>query len=143
MRIVGAREEEKQIAAVIADFGNDVRARNYDAAYARLSNRFTSWLPKSVFVERLNLMQNSPNYGPVKSMQWNGRAAFDVETKSNAPIAVTVALIAVENSAVPDRQQMNFVKLEGQWKIDGIANIFPPQVDLVGGPGAAPKSAPR
>ena len=93
---------------------------------------------KDAFVERLNLLQNSPNYGAVKSMEWNGQAAFDVEAKTNAPIAATVAKVYLEAGGL-DRQQVNFVKLGGKWKIDAIPMIFPPQVTIErqGNPGKA------
>lgn len=124
LRILNTRQDEQQLAQLISDFGADVNARKYDAAHARLSSRLAQAWPDDKFAARMNLIQDSPNYGPIKSMKWNERAAFEVEPRTGEQVGVSVAVVQREKGD-EDRQEMKFVKENGQWKLDGIPMMLP------------------
>lgn len=123
VRILNTRQDEQQIAQLIADFGGDVKARNYDAAHARLSPKMAEAWPKDSLAARMNLIQDGA-YGPVKGMSWNGRAAFEVEQRTGLLIGASVAVVDREKGD-QDRQEMRFLKVNGEWKLDAVPMMLP------------------
>jgi hypothetical protein len=123
LRILNTRQDEQQVAQLIAALGVEVSARNYDAAHARLSARLAETWPKDAFAARMNLIQDGA-YGPIKGMKWNGRAAFEVDPRTRAPVGMSVAVIERTQGA-EDRQEMRFVRADGQWKVDAIPMFLP------------------
>jgi hypothetical protein len=133
LQIIGTQSDKRAIAQLVRDFGADISARNYDAAYAKMSPRFTERVDKKAFVEEFNgRLQDNPNYGAIQGMEWNGLVNFDVDARTNDPIAGSVAIITVKNKSEgveregKDRRDIRFRKRGDAWKIDDMPEFFPP-----------------
>jgi hypothetical protein len=139
MQIVGTQGDKRKIEQLVRDFGADVAARNYDAAYALMSPRFTERVSKADFVKQFNGMQDSPNYGQIQSMQWNELVNFDLDARNNDRIAGSVAIITIKGSerTGQDRREIRFRQRGDGWLIDDIPELFPPPPSPTGpgGPG--------
>lgn len=132
------REDRQKIVQLIEAFGQDLAAKNYDAAYQKFSDRFRERVSRAQFDDLWSRMIASPIYGNVKTMRWNGRLMFQDDPTSGNALADGLVILDVEKSEEPDRQHMRFRKVQGQWLIDDIPAFFPPPQPQQGAPGQGP-----
>jgi hypothetical protein len=132
MQVFGTQADKRAIAQLVRDFGKDIAARNYDAAYDKTSPRFRERIDKKAFIEKYNGLQDNPNYGPMLSMEWNELVNFDVDARSNDTIAGSVAIITVKTRGETgeregkDRREIRFRKRGDAWQVDDMPEFFPP-----------------
>jgi hypothetical protein len=123
-KIFTTREDKARIDQVIVAFGDDIAKRNYGAAYRRASDEFRARISEEQFAARFETLQSSPEYGEITAMKGNGIVQFDVDPKTNAQTAGTLARVFVKRGG-EDRIPMPFRKRGSEWIIDDLPAVFP------------------
>jgi hypothetical protein len=115
--------ETQHVVTLMQSLGRDLSQRNYESAYAKFSPRFHEDTPRNQFDLVWTQVQNSPYYGPIKEIRWNGvRVALSYE--GDEPYAQGI-FIVVLHSGAEDRRMAIFRKSPDQgWLIDGIEGYF-------------------
>lgn len=129
------RRNVGEVAALAETLGKDLSAQNYDAAYDRFSGEFKGRVGKPEFISKFQQFESY--FGRIRGMRWNERIRFDVDNKTNDPLASTLALIDLANEK-GTREEMHFRKTGGKWQVDDLPFAFPKPVKLVDGPGKSP-----
>ncbi len=125
MQIYTTRADEAAVAKTLRDFGQAVAETKYDDAYSMISDRLAGDLSRKTFGERLDTLQNSPVFGKIKSMNWNGLASFDIDSRTSQSVVATVAIVTLQ-SGTEDREDTRLSKSGNTWKIDAMPRVFPP-----------------
>jgi hypothetical protein len=128
MAMLASRDDEAQINRALADFGADIAARNYDAAYARFSSELAGRVTKQNLADQFNIRHDSPAYGNIVAMKGNGVVKFEeTDVPGARPTAWTYGILTLKLGAETreDREAMFFIKTDGKWLIDDIPGIFP------------------
>ena len=119
-----------EVAAMCETLGKDLAAQNYDAAYDRFSSEFRNRVPKAEFISKLQQFQQY--FGQIQRMRWNERIRFDVDNRTNDPLASTLALIDLANDK-GTREEMSFRKVGDKWQVDDLPFVFPKQTQVIEG----------
>jgi hypothetical protein len=139
MAYLEKRRNMGDVASLAEALGKDLAAQNYDAAYARFSETFRSRVPRDEFAAKFKQFESY--VGRVEGMQWNERIQFDVDNKTNQPLASTLAVIDAASDR-PIREEMRFRKAGGSWQVEDLPFLFPTPVQVVDPPRPGP-TAPR
>jgi hypothetical protein len=129
-----------EVAAVVQNLGKDIAGQDYAAAHGRFSDDFRNRVAMEEFVSKFQQFQGY--FGQIKQMRWNERIVFDVDNKTNEPLASTLAIIDLTNDK-GTREEIRLRKAAGTWRIDDLPFLFPKPVKLVDGPGKGGPVAPR
>jgi hypothetical protein len=140
MAYLEERRNIGDVATAVEQLGKDLAAQNYDAAYSRFSDDFRGRVEKGEFTSKFQQFEGF--FGRITGMRWNQRILFDVDNKTNDPLASTLALIDLANDK-GTREEIHLRKTNGQWLVDDLPFAFPKPVKLVPGPGKAGPIAPR
>jgi hypothetical protein len=119
------RGDEQEIAQVIDRFGQHAVDGELDQAYALFSARFAQSVPRSRFDQQMRTFQQHPLYGRLQSIEWNGRAVFDVDRTANLEVAAIMVIIQYEQAQAQFRHQLMLRKEAEQWLIDDFQALFP------------------
>jgi hypothetical protein len=115
--------ETQQIASLMQGLGQDLSQRHYDAAWAKFGPRFQEGFKRQDFDSLWNQIQNSPYYGPIKEIRWNG-VPVAISWESDQPYAQGIFVVVLQSGA-QDRRMAIFRKSPDQgWLIDGIEGYF-------------------
>ena len=138
MEILATRDDMARVEALVVVFGNDIAARNYDAAYAKMSPDFTGRVTKDEFASLWNRVQDSEFYGNIAAMRSNGIIKFE---DADATRGGTIAVIDLKDKDgrvrnEKDRKSITVRKRGGDWLVDDVPEFFPKriQLDPRGGP---------
>jgi hypothetical protein len=120
------KAETQQIVQLMQGLGTDLGQRNYDAAWGKFSDRFKENIKRETFDTTWQQLQNSPYYGPVKDIRWNG-VGMSLSSEGDMPFAQGVFIVQLQNGG-DDRRMAMFRKLPDKgWVIDGIEGYFNPK----------------
>lgn len=122
------RDDRAAIAKLIEDLGEDVKAGNYDSAYARFSSRFRGRMTREQFEVPVKFWHHSELYGSLKRFKWNGLIAFEKDESTGSLFAVAPIEFEVEKGNA-DRSLMDnvtFRKEGDKWEIDNYPLLSPP-----------------
>ncbi len=136
------KHDEREVVAVIEQFGDLIKNDKYAEAYNLLDDRFKDRLPESVFTERWKANSASPIVGHIAGMTWNGHLGFETDAVSDQRVASGIILISFDKLTAKDRQSMLFRKANGKWQIDQIPQVFPAE-QAAQEPRAAPAQVRR
>jgi hypothetical protein len=132
-RVMEARQltvEGQKISALCREWGRDIAANQFDKAYKLYSDRFTDKVTPERFDSQMQLVQASEYTGPVIKAEWNGLAQFDSESETGIMTAQGMILVYYQKtnpSIGPDRWTTFFRRVNGQWKIDSMPEVFTEQ----------------
>jgi hypothetical protein len=117
--------ETQQIAALMKGLGENLSQRNYDQAWMKFGARFQEGMKRQDFDSVWNQIQNSPYYGQIKEIRWNG-VPVAMSWEGDEPFAQGVFVVVLQNGG-QDRRMTIFRKSANQgWRIDGMEGYFDP-----------------
>jgi len=134
------QQDQKEIAALIAELGERIKAKDYAKAYDLFDSNFQDAVSAEKFKSRLSFFETAQAmelYGGMKNMEWNGRLVFDTDTRTGSMIAGGVALMNFDKKGEPSRQAAYFRKIGSKWKVDALPDLFPAEKPA-GAPGGPP-----
>ena len=118
--------DERQIATLMHQLGDDLAARNYEKAYARFDDRFRERVSLATFVQSWDGFNDPKVMGPLRSVDWNEqRMAMDDRVDTGGKVANGMAFFKYANNDQPRRVVFGFEKLGGVWRVDDIEGLFP------------------
>ncbi len=124
---VAANRSRREVITLIHDFGQDVVAGRYPAAYDRCDARFHSYVPVRAFEGTWRSWQHSPYLGELTGIDWNNLLSFETDPVTGQGIAAGMVLLRYDHSTEPVRTDMFFQQGDdGRWMIGRIPQFFPP-----------------
>ena len=131
VRRLHVSDDEKQIAKLMHQLGQDIAAEKYEEAYALFNDRFHEKVNRGTFENAFRGYRSLPTSGPVQSIEWNNEPMTMEEQPGNdVTIASAMAFFKFEKDPAPRRSVIVFEKSGGVWHIHDIDAIFrkgPPQ----------------
>lgn len=135
------RQDEQAIDAMIKQLNEKIVAKDYAAAYdAMFTDDFKANFTKQGFAERWQSF--GPTYGNVLSIDWGHRADVESVPGTHEKRGVATSFVHFDKFSDPARQPMMFVERDGQWKIDGIGQLFEVQKQAKNQPAMPDPRAP-
>jgi hypothetical protein len=119
-------EDRQQITALIDHFSQDAQTKNLQDAYNLFTPKFKAIITPDAFEQQFKIRYDSPYYGQIKSITWNGRVGFEAGADPGELLAAAIVLVAADHLTEPVRNKMVFHKLSGQWMIDAMPDWFTP-----------------
>lgn len=118
--------DQRQIAALMHDFGDDLAAGRYQEAYQRFDDRFRQRVSFQTFQTAFDAYRKLPRYGAITSVSWN-QETMDIKPQPDSDVvdALAMGFFRFQNSVGPARILMDFQKSAGTWQIDDIPDLFP------------------
>jgi hypothetical protein len=117
--------DEEQIVANVHKLGSLLSTQDYVDAYALFDARFQKHVSRSEFESNWRRLSSSPMLGEVNNIDWNKLLSFDIDPVDNSRISSGMMLIKCKPE-VPVRVHMSFRNEEGNWLVDQLPEIFPP-----------------
>lgn len=122
-----AAQDEKQLAQLLHDLGDDLQAAKYQQAYALFDSRFQARVDMAEFTGEFERFVKV-GVGRVVSIDWNHQPMeFEQTPDSGTTYATGMGLFRFASGGEPTRLVVQFDKINGQWKITSIPNLFPPK----------------
>ena len=132
--------DTRRIALLIDQMWRDVSVEKWDAAYGRFSDTFRSRVDKAEFIRRWQAMQNTPMYGSLKSLKWNGTPPV-IETDPTLKARVGKALMEAQfQGGNPGNYDIVIKYSQQNWVVEDIPGIFPPPLPQRGAGKIIPNS---
>ena len=120
------REDRAAIQKLVLDLGEQIKAGNVDGAYAMYTERFRGVFPIETFRTTATALRDHPILGKLKGTTWNGLVEFQKDDATGAEFAVTAMQFDFEKSPNGFRESPVLRKINGQWQIDQMNELFPP-----------------
>lgn len=118
--------DERQIAQLIHQFGQDITSKNYAQAYSRFSESFKERVPLATFEQITKSLDEIPGLGGLRSAEWNQHhMLIEEKPDASANYANAMALFQYANNPQPRRSVMTFEKTGGVWRVHDIESLFP------------------
>lgn len=140
------RADRDEILKLVDRLSQDATSNNLSDAYSLFGAKFRAVFTPEMFEQQFKIREDSPFYGKIKSIQWNGRMEFDVTGNStgdgNDLEAVTLVKVDAQHLPEPARARMIFRKIDGQWMIDTMPDWFVPPAPKPALPGSAAPQGP-
>lgn len=125
IRRLHVSEDEKQVAALMHQLGQDIAAEKYEDAYALFNDRFHEKINRGTFENAFRGFRSLATSGPVQSIEWNQEPMTMEEQPGNdVTIASGMAFFKFEKDPAPRRSVIVFEKSGGTWRIHDIDAIF-------------------
>ncbi len=121
------RSDRNQVIALIDQFSQFIKKSEYHSAYNLCDQRFQQRVTEATFTERWKASNSSPIIGSITLMEWNQLLDFNDDPVTRDRLATTMIMIHFAKVAGVDRQGTIFRKIDGQWWIDDMPGMFPPQ----------------
>jgi hypothetical protein len=131
--------DSEQVDAVLKKFEGDIKGDKYDDAYQNLcDDHFKGRVPQAPFVNLWKIYNGRPMLGRITSIH-SKLLKFDNDPVTDERLGSGLVLIDFEKVKGEDRQGMVFRKVNDQWLIDDMPNLFqqPAQGQQGGGGGGA------
>jgi len=117
--------DERRIAELMHELGQNLKAENYDKAYAMFNDRFHDRISRTTFENAFLGYKKLPTSGVIESIEWNHEPMLmEDQPGSDVTVASGMAFFKFEKDPAPRRSVIVFEKSEGQWKIADIEAIF-------------------
>lgn len=117
--------DEKEIAGLVDSLGQSITAKEFNKAYALFGENFRSRVTEAQFGDAWTRYMSSPLFGPVKSIQWNGRVMFINDDISHERLARSIAQVKFDRVANPAPEDIIFRRVGGKWTIEEFPSLFP------------------
>jgi hypothetical protein len=133
--------DSEHVDALIKQFETDITGDKYDEAYQKLcDDHFKQRVPQPTFVNLWKLYNGGrPMLGRITSIH-SKLLKFDNDPVTDERLGSGLVLIDFEKVKGEDRQGMVFRKVNDQWLIDDMPNLFQSPSQGGGGGGAPQKS---
>jgi hypothetical protein len=135
---IRSAREQQDVVGFIQQFGNFIRDSNYERAYALCDNRLQSRVAKPLFIETWKQANGSSIRGGITGVTSNGLLKFDDDPLTGERQASGFILISFEKIPALERQGVVFSRIDGNWRIDQMPDLFPADATLPPSPGAHP-----
>ena len=136
-----ADADRARVAAVVEQFGADLKQDDFDAAYALFDARFQQQVDRDRFESVLKARQANPYYGQIQGVTLAGDGRFEDDPETSARVGQVFLRLALPPVAAPgatsrpagdapryDTQAAVFREEDGQWRLLNIPEVFaPPQ----------------
>lgn len=119
------RGDREALIKLVSDLGDYVRDDKLDAAYGLFSDVFRSRVTREKFDGLWKLVQQTPNYGRLKSIRSNGLFEFQADPATGLRVANGQLILNFDKSTPADRPDVLFSTRTGDWKIETIPSYFP------------------
>ena len=119
--------DELQVEQVMRQFGQELAAGNYQAAYQRFDDRFRERVSLPQFRAPFETLKENQAVGPLTSIEWNHQRMQLEEGPDGRAMVVGMALFHYQNRPNdPSRIYMDFAKTaDQQWRITDMPSFFP------------------
>ena len=118
--------DERQIAQIINQLGQDIAAGNYDKAYGTFDQSFRDRVDLPKFEQAFKEFNNVPQLGPIQSMEWNHESVYTEEKPDTGVVlGYAMALFHHANNPQPRRLIISFQKSAGVWRPIDVEGMFP------------------
>lgn len=115
--------DEHRVAELMHELGQDLRAENYEKAYALFNDRFHDRISRTTFDNAFAAYKKSS--GVIESIEWNGEPMIMEEEAGNeVTVASGMAFFKFEKDPAPRRSVIVFEKADGKWRVADIEQIF-------------------
>ena len=118
--------DERQIAQLMHDLGQDVANGQYDHAYQLFDDRFRERVDAATFA---NAFKQLPAVGPmggIKAIEWNREPMRFVELPdAGTTLGEAMGRFTFEKDPLPHRLVVQFQKSDGVWRIADLGQLFP------------------
>jgi hypothetical protein len=141
---VRSMSDSRQVDALINKFETDIKGDKYDDAYqSLLDDHFKGRVPQATFVNLWKLYNGRPMLGRITSIH-SKLLKFENDAVTDDRLGSGLVLIDFEKVKGEDRQGMVFRKVNDQWLIDDMPNLFQaPSQGQPGGGGGGAAGAPQ
>ena len=117
------RKAEAEVAEVIRQLGERLASREHAQAYGTLfSEKFREGFSEAEFTNRWESVERDA--GPVKSVEWGGRAEIEPARGNAPPRAAVRALFRFEKVAEPTPLAVALSQQEGEWVIESLGEFL-------------------
>jgi hypothetical protein len=110
---IRTRADRQEIGELVNRLSKDVASNDLTEAYNLFGPKFHSAFTPEMFEQQFKIREDSPYYGKIKSIQWNGRIEFDIagDSAGNGNDLEAVALVKVsqDRRAVDNRHDARVV----------------------------------
>lgn len=121
------RKDEQQILQLIQTLAQDLSKDQYDQAYALFNDRFHSRVDQITFEAAFKRIEQSPEAGPLASIQWNKEPMYFESGDEGREVASAMTFFRWQQAPEPgSRLLLNFVKEGGRWELNDMPSLFPP-----------------
>jgi hypothetical protein len=120
-------KEEQDVLALIQQFGNDIRDSKYEQAYDLCDSRFQEAVARPFFIETWKQANGSSIRGGITGVTSNGLLKFEDDPVTSQRQASGIILISFEKIPARERQGVVFARIDGNWRIDQMPDVFPAQ----------------
>lgn len=122
---VRAANDEKRLTQLMHELGDDLQAGKYEQAYALFDDRFHARVDMPEFTNEFDNFVKV-GIGRIVSIDWNRQGMeFEQTPDSATTYATAMGLFRFASGGQPTRLVIQFDKINGQWKITSIPNLFP------------------
>ena len=119
------QKEQQDVVSFIQQFGNCIRDSKYESAYDLCDDRFKAKVAKPLFVETWKQANGSSLRGGITGVTSNGLVKFDDDPLTGERHASGIILISFEKIPARERQGVVFSRIDGNWRIDQMPDMFP------------------
>jgi hypothetical protein len=123
--IASTRAAQSEIAGLINQFGQHVKAGDWEQAYALYSPRFQQRVPMSEFTRQLQSFQRHPMYGTIQTIEWN-QGRVQVDSAEGVQYARAMSIIQFQQADATFRQDLIFSRTGERWQIEDFPALFSP-----------------
>jgi len=121
------RSDRNQVVALIQQFGQLISRNDYHSAYNLCDQRFQQRVTEANFIQRWKAAGGSALIGSITSMEWTQLLDFNDDPVTRDRLGTTMVMVHFAKVAGVDREGTVFRKIDGQWWIDDMPNMFPAQ----------------
>jgi hypothetical protein len=118
--------DERQIAQIIHNLGQDVAKGDYAKAYGSFTQAFQDRVDLPKFEQAFKEFSTIPQLGPVESIEWNQQSVYtEAKPDTGVVLGYAMALFKHANNPYPRRLIITFEKSGGVWRPSDIESMFP------------------
>ena len=132
--------DQREVQALVAEFAEDVRAKDYAAAYGLFHERFREVVPPDRFESALVTRQENPFYGEFQDVTLSDVVRFETDPALGGRVAASLLVVELPPAPTPpgttrpaegpperyDRPAVTFREEGGQWRFLNVPDWFAP-----------------
>ncbi len=122
---IRTRNDRQAINSTLVEFGDKIKAGDFDGAFAYFSPRFAQNIPRATFDERIKMFREGPVYGKLKGAEGNGLVEFAKDPNSSTEFATTKINLTFEKAPAPISDAVTLRKEGNKWLIESLPILFP------------------